>query len=367
MRSRVILQQNWFGDKWASWLKLALGEFIGSFGDIGTLFPLALALIATNGIDVRTAMCLFGATYVLVGLYYRLPLPVQPLKAAAIIAIATQASVQEIRAAAILMAIILLIIGLTGAANRLQEIFPKFLIQGLQLGLGVIMLRTGIKFVMSYPQSLSSMVAGQGFPQLPAHFDFWTLPSTANFATALGVLVLPQIPLTIGNAVVATHDCALRYFGKGAERVTPTRLAVTIGLANLAAGLAGGIPVCHGAGGLTAHVKFGARTGAAGVIIGSILIFAGTIGGASAANAAAATPAWILGGLLIYVGIRHGLLARLAFGKFDTAAAVLSMAAFSYFNGNLLVALIIGLGVRTAVYEAQHRAKRFIAISTGTN
>ncbi len=42
---------------------------------------------------------------------------------------------------------------------------------------------------------------------------------------------------------------------------------------NLIAPLHGGIPMCHGAGGMAGHVRFGARTGGAVVILGTTLIF----------------------------------------------------------------------------------------------
>ena len=79
---------------------------------------------------------------------------------------------------------------------------------------------------------------------------------------AFTVLVVPQVPLSFANSCLATADAARVYFGKAAERVRPGRLATTFGSADLLAGAISGMPVCHGAGGMTAHYAFGARTAA---------------------------------------------------------------------------------------------------------
>src|SRR5262249_2664816 len=92
--------------------------------------------------------------------------------------------------------------------------------------------------------------------------------SLQTFATAALVLVLPQLPLTFANSCLATADAARTYFGECATRVRPGRLALSLGLANLLAGAISGMPVCHGAGGLTAHRSFGARSGGAPIAMG---------------------------------------------------------------------------------------------------
>ena len=317
-------------------------EFAGSLGDLGTLLPLLVGLIAFNGINAGPALALIGLSYIAAGVYYRIPVPVQPLKAAAMIAIATGATSGQIRAAALWMAAIMLILAATRLADKLNSVFPRVLVHGLQAGLGLMMIRSGLKFVASCPKCLGVVVSGVNAS--PSHAAL--LPSTADFASALLLLVLPQIPLTIGNAVIATRDCALRYFGPAGERVTASRLSATIGIGNLAAGLFGGMPMCHGAGGMTAHYHFGARTGASGVMIGSLFIILGLGAGRWAPGLLPAIPAWALGAPLAYAGVRHVMLARKSFGTVAGAAVVVSMATASLLGSSLLVALAVGLAVQ---------------------
>jgi len=320
-------------------------EFIGSLADLGTLLPLTVGLIACNGVRPGPALVLLGITYILTGTYYRLPVPVQPLKAMATIAIATGASVGEIRAGALWMSGLMIALAVSGLAQKLNAVFPRVLIRGLQLGIGLMMIRAGAKLALAWGDSLGTVVIGaHGVSATPGSLGL--APSGAEFWRALPLLVIPQLPLTVGNAVLATRDCALSYFGPAGERVTPRRLAATIGLANLAAGLTGGVPVCHGAGGMTAHYSLGARTGLACAMIGSALLVTGIAAGGSMASALAAMPAWVLGVLLAYVGVRHAALARDAFGNATDASTVLLVGVVGLTSGNLMAALGIGLALR---------------------
>jgi MFS superfamily sulfate permease-like transporter len=137
----------------------------------------------------------------------------------------------------------------------------------------------------------------------------FAIPDAGAFGTALTALVLAQIPLTFGNSIVATADAEREYFGDRARRVTPDRLATSIGAANVVAGVAGGLPVCHGAGGVTAHYKLGARTWAATAMAGSLLILLGVVFGSSLPGLLQLVPPGALAGMLMFVAIQHGLLA----------------------------------------------------------
>ena len=134
--------------------------------------------------------------------------------------------------------------------------------------------------------------------------------SIQTFATAAIVLVLPQLPLTFANSCLATADVAHTYFGAAAERVTPGRLALSLGVANLLAGAVSGMPICHGAGGMTAHRGFGARTGGAPIVMGLVLLIISVIMGASLAAVLAGFPLPILAGLLTVAGFLHMALLR---------------------------------------------------------
>ena len=123
--------------------------------------------------------------------------------------------------------------------------------------------------------------------------------------TAFLALVLPQLPLTFANSCVATADVARRYFGDDAGRVTPGRLATSLGAANLVAGAIGGMPVCHGAGGMTAHRSFGARTGGAPVLLGSLFLVLALLLGAALPDLLTGFPVTVLGALLAVAGVLH--------------------------------------------------------------
>src|SRR5690606_13235643 len=85
------------------------------------------------------------------------------------------------------------------------------------------------------------------------------------------ILALPQVPLTLGNACIAV--CAENNSVFPDRPVTERKVATSMGLMNLFSPAIGGVPVCHGAGGMAGHVRFGARTGGALVILGVILVF----------------------------------------------------------------------------------------------
>lgn len=317
----------------------------GAFGDLGTLLPLAVLLIKVNGLNPTVTLGLVGLAYVLAGLYYRIPMAVQPLKSFSALAIAAGLGVSVIAAGSLLMGAALLVLGLAGAAGWITRIVPKSLVRGIQLGAGIILVIAGGRaliqplvvpwvgwvlagvsgalllatLVRRVPAALLVTVLGVtvgislgGFPPL----GFGPVAPSLRFPTGteLGqaslLLVLPQLPLTLANSVVAARDVATTYFGGGAARVTPRALCVGLGVGNLAAGLLGGMPICHGSGGITAHHAFGARTGGAVVFLGSLLLVVSMGFGPMAGDLCRLMPGSALGALMIYVGTAHVLLVR---------------------------------------------------------
>jgi MFS superfamily sulfate permease-like transporter len=169
--------------------------------------------------------------------------------------------------------------------------FPISLV--LVLGGGAVMVALGARDAALGPSALA----------LPA-LDWATL------ATAFTVLVLPQLPLSFANSCLATADAARVYFAEKAAAVRPGRLATSFGSANLLAGAISGMPVCHGAGGLTAHVAFGARTGGAPLAMGIALLVLALGFGAGLAALLTAFPLPILAALLATAGLLHISLLR---------------------------------------------------------
>jgi SulP family sulfate permease len=133
------------------------------------------------------------------------------------------------------------------------------------------------------------------------------LPSKVDFTFALFALVLPQIPMTLGNAVIANVDLSKEYFGERSKRVTYKTACISMGLANFVSFLFGGMPLCHGAGGLAAFYRFGARTAGANIIIGSIFIALAIFLGQHVLSIVYLFPMSAMGILLLFAGSQLAL------------------------------------------------------------
>ena len=329
-------------------IRLDRHELAGAVADVGVLVPIAAALIVSNGLSATAVLLPAALLYIAAGLIYRLPVPVQPLKAFGAIAIAQGLGADEIAAGALLMGVIFLGLGATGLIDLAARVFPRALIRGVQLSVGLLFLKIAWGLVEDPPKSFTAhaldptiaiplglaflfvalvfrrylialvLVAtglviaitdsAGGLSFGPSALDLPAF-SWATFGTALTVLVLPQLPLSFANSCVATADAARTYFGEAASRVRAGRLATTLGAANVLSGVISGMPVCHGAGGLTAHRSFGARTGGAPLFLGVVLLALALGLGAGLATLLAAFPLTILAALLAAAGVMHlGLL-----------------------------------------------------------
>lgn len=363
-------------------LRLDRWEIGGAFADLGVLVPIAVALIVKNGLSPTAVLLPAGLLYVAAALVYRLPVPVQPLKAFGAIAIAQGLGVDEIAAGALTMGAIFLVLGTTGLIDLAARAFPKPLIRGVQLTVGLLFLKIAWGLVSDPPASFDAHGLATGPLVLLAALVLATLalrrrvpialalvgvaivviavtargglafgpsgierPSLdgAVFWAAFTALVLPQLPLSFANSCLATADAARTYFGEAARAVRPGRLAATFGAANLFSGAIGGMPVCHGAGGLTAHYSFGARTGGAPLVIGVALISAALGVGAGMGVLLAAFPLPILAGLLAGAGLLHIGLLRDLDRKLDFAFAF-GVGALG-FQTNIAFGLVAGLTV----------------------
>jgi hypothetical protein len=357
-------------------------ELAGALADIGVLVPIAVALIVGNGLSATAVLLPAGLLYLVAGFLYALPIPVQPLKAFGAIAIAKGLGSDEIAAGALLMGVVFVTLGRLGVLDLAARAFPRALIRGVQLTVGLLFLKIAWGLVTDPPRgfaehalsaswavplallvvvlafalrtrpitivfvavgvAVTALLAGSEVELGPSALQAPSL-DLATLATAFTVLVLPQVPLSFANSCLATADAARVYFGDKAERVRPGRLATTFGSANLLAGAVSGMPVCHGAGGLTAHVAFGARTGGAPVAMGIALLTLAIGLGAGLASLLAAFPLPILAGVLAVAGVLHiGLLRDLrTAGDWALALAVGTVG----FTTDLATALVLGLAV----------------------
>jgi SulP family sulfate permease len=365
----------------AGW-KFDRRELAGAVADLGVLVPIAVALIVQNGLSPTAVLLPAGLLYVTAGLVYRLPVPVQPLKALGAIAIAKGLGSDEIAAAALLMGAIFLLLGRLGALDLAARAFPRAVVRGVQLTVGLLFLKIAWNLVSDPPKSFAQhaltprlavplgaavlaaalltrrypislalvgigvavmlVQASSGTSLGPSSIELPSL-STATFWTAFTVLVLPQLPLTFTNSCIATADAARSYFGDAAARVRPGRLATTLGSANLFAGAVSGMPVCHGAGGLTAHYAFGARTGRAPIAMGTTLLVLALGLGSGLAELLTAFPLVILAGLLATAGLLHIALLRDLQGLPSWSLAL--CVGIVGFEANLALAVGLGLAV----------------------
>lgn len=376
-------------------------EFAGSLGDLGTILPLALGMILVNGLSATGVFFSVGLFYILTGFYFKITVPVQPMKVIGAYAIATMMSAEQVLASSFIMAIFLLVIGLTGTINVIGKYAPKSVIRGVQLSTGMLLMSQGVKMMVgtSKIQALHNMaepylkidalgsvpigiiigivgilitlllldnkkvpaglvLVGTGLLigllmgnkqallqvrpglYLPQWMPFG-FPGKADMMFAVFALVLPQIPMTVGNAVIANKDLATTYFGKQSSKMTYKSLCFSMAVGNLISFFTGGMPMCHGAGGLSAHYRFGARTAGSNLMIGSILIGLVLLLGDGILSVLTLLPFSILGVLLIFAGSQ---LAMMILDIRDTKNmfVVVSMLAVTL-AGNLTAGFVVGL------------------------
>ena len=327
-------------------LSFSRHEFAGAFGDLGTDLPLLVGVVIATGMDAPAAFVVFGLLQILSGLAYRLPMPVQPLKAMAAIAIAGKLAPTLLAAGGLIVGVTMLILAHTGALAWLARTVPKAVVRGIQVGLGLqlltlavtrflpqngttgwILAGTALALILllrnnhHVPAALVVLALGVGYAgvtwppkapapwglHLPALPDRW--PTGDEFARAALLLALPQIALSLGNSVLATRQVVTDFFPER-EPLSVRRIGTTYGLMNLFAAPLGGLPVCHGSGGIAGHYFFGARTGGSAVIYGTALVTAGLFLVGDPAAFQRLVPGPILGTLLLVEAVTVLLLVR---------------------------------------------------------
>ncbi len=371
-------------------------EIAGSLGDLGTLLPLAVGMIVLRGVYATNVLIMVGLFYIIAGVYFRVPIAVQPMKAIAAYAIAVGLTTEQIASSCLWMGIFLLFLGITGLIEIIRKYVPISTIRGLQLSLGIVLLTKGLGLMVAtdpnlkvqsvgpipmglllgvlglvltfilvnnkkLPAALLIIILGLaaglliGKPVDTSQFSLgvhlpeplpYGWPNWNDFLYVLPAVVLPQLPLTIGNAIISNTDLSHQYFQKQAIRVTNRRSAISQGLANLASFFMGGIPMCHGAGGLAAHYRFGARTGGSNLIIGTVFVVLALILGEGLVGVLKLLPLSILGVLLVFAGLQLALMIQDLNDRKDLFTALLMLGLALVFN--LGVAFLAGIVVAYA-------------------
>jgi MFS superfamily sulfate permease-like transporter len=321
-------------------------EFAGAFGDLGTLIPFVVGYITLNKMDPLGILVAFGLFKIFVGLYFKTPIPIQPMKAIGGMAIAHAGSITPgmIWGSGIFTGLFWFLMGITGAITWIEKVTTKPVIRGIMLGLGLSFIIGGLEMMRAQPlfaiggvvltlilltnRRLPAMLAllGYGivlaFIQKPELFEelshlsirfrwpeltFGRI-SWKELFSGFVLLGLPQAPLTLGNAVIATVSENNRYFPD--RKVTAKTISIDHGVMNLISTCIGGVPMCHGAGGMAGHIRFGARTGGALVILGGMVLLIGLFLSDSVTLLLQIFPRPILGVILFFAGVELALVVQ---------------------------------------------------------
>jgi MFS superfamily sulfate permease-like transporter len=357
-------------------------EWAGAFGDVGTLIPFVVAYITIVKVDPLGLLFMFGISLLVAGFYYRTPIPIQPMKAIGAAAIAGGISPAALYGSGLTTGLFWFVAGTSGAIRPIAKLATKPVVRGIMLGLGLSFMVDGIKRMKTAP-----VLAGFALvvtyllltnPKLPAmfmlivigvasalimnpqlisevakiHIGFRLPVFSLNMITwndiVMGTLLftIPQIPLTLGNAVIAITAENNELFPD--RKVTEKKIAISQGVMNLVSPFLGGIPMCHGAGGMAGHVRFGAKTGGALVILGALLVLIALFFSESVSIIFKIFPDAILGVILFFAGSELAIVVKDIGDKKSDFYVMLIVAAFAMWNmgAAFLVGVILDISLR---------------------
>ncbi len=358
-------------------------EWAGAFGDIGTDFPLIVAMILAAGLDSASVLIMFGVMQVVSGFFYRMPMPIQPLKVMAVIVITQKIEPQVLYGGGLAIGVVMLVLTVTKLIKWLAKVIPKSVIRGIQFGLGIklAILALGkyvpadgaqgywlaaivfflVAFLMNnkkYPAALMAIVIGIAYAfifkisghQIINSFGFNLpkihVPLWPDILTGFILLSIPQIPLSLGNSILATNQLSSDYFPKRKD-ITVNKISFTYSVINLINPFFGGIPTCHGSGGLAGHYTFGGRTGGSVIIYGSLYLILGLFFSSGFGQVMQIFPLPVLGVILLFEGLALMLLIRdVSYNKADLSIALI----VALIAGGLSYGFVIGLMVGTLFY-----------------
>lgn len=374
-------------------VRLDRNELSGAFGDIGTDFPLLVGMILAAKLDAASVLTVFGAMQLLTGLLYGLPMPAQPLKAMAVLVIAGKASADVLYGGGLAIGILMLFLAATGLIDWLAKFIPKSVVRGIQFGLGLQLAILALTdyvpsdgrpgFVLALVAFLLTLLllGNRRFPPAPfiillgmayafafrldvstlAQGVAWHLPQVHRPAwpdvlTGLFVLALPQLPLSLGNSILATGQIVQDLFPK--RPVTVRKISFTYSLMNLINPFFGGVPTCHGSGGMAGHYAFGGRTGGSIVIYGSIYLTLGLFFSQSFQSVIQLFPKPVLGVILAFEGL---MLIRLIRDMAGSVADFTVVALVGLMCVGLPYGYVLGLVAGTAVAYLLNRRMTHLA------
>lgn len=321
-----------------------VSEISGSLGDLGTFLPIAIALSANGTVSLASTLIFSGVYNILTGLFFGIPLPVQPMKAIAAVAIARNFSNGAIAAAGIFVGICILIFSITGLLHWFTSVIPIPVIKGIQVGAGLSLVITACSSMLMplgwispswadnriwalaaflaltitniyrrVPYALALFVLGLLLAvirtaiavDLPA-FQIWrpfvVLPSYVDWKVGAIDAGIGQIPLTTLNSIVAVVHLSNDLL-PNVRTPSVTHVGLSVAAMNLLGCWFGAMPVCHGSGGLAAQYRFGARSGASVVFLGVLKLVIGLLFGETLVDLLKRFPAAFLGIMVVAAGL----------------------------------------------------------------
>jgi MFS superfamily sulfate permease-like transporter len=348
-------------------------EASGACGDLGTFIPHVIGAMTVAGLAPAGVLFGFGVFLISTGLFYGLPLPVQPMKAVSAVILTDGLRPGEVAAAGLMLGVVLLVLGITGWIGRIARAIPQSVSAGLQLGLGLLMGVLGVKLMLQTPWigvcALAALVLLVRIPRCPAapivlaasaavgwassggmtslqiafapSLPHLVIPTWTEVWRSLEIAVLPQLSLTLTNAVIVTASLTRELFPATGSIASERNLALSSGLANVLLSPFGAMPMCHGAGGLQAQYRFGARTGLAPIILGVVVLLLAVGFADHAAALFAVIPIGAVGALLILAGTDLAISRRLFDGK-PSCWPVIGVTALFTLTINPALGLILG-------------------------
>lgn len=327
-----------------------LAEISGSLGDLGTFLPILIALATFHppAISLSTTLILTGLYNILTGVVFGIPLPVQPMKAIAAIAIAKSLSHGEVAAAGIFVGAVIGFLSVTGLLEVVNAWVPIPVVKGVQVGAGLsLVVASGsqamarlrwiepnwadnrIWLIAVFPSLLILNLGGRA-SRLPfalivtmlglvlafiltaldgnslPGFGAWRpttyFPDPKEWRVGIVDAGLGQLPLTTLNSVIAVVHLSGDLLP---DVPTPeiTSIGLSVAAMNLIGCWFGGMPTCHGSGGLAAQYKFGARSGASIIFLGLIKLFLGLVFGNSLTSLLSRFPTALLTIMVVAAGL----------------------------------------------------------------
>jgi len=350
-----------------------LMEFSGGLGDLPTFLVFLIPLAVYNNINPAPTLVLSGIFNIINGLVFKLPIPIEPMKAIAAISIKNGYDYNVIYLSGIIIGIIFFILSFKGIIDKITKFTPQPVVKGVQIALGIVFIELGLKLInknsfsglnyiiilililaiiiskkREFPIAFTLISLGFVYTLLVNDIKFSIniyRPEIINFNYSADlikksfILSLIQLSLSISNSIIATYFLLKDYFPE--NEINPKRITYSLFSMNTISCFFGSIPLCHGAGGISAQYNFGARTGKSIIILGFLKLFFGLFLSEYIISIFNKFPPFILSSMLIYSGLKLILKSYSKVPKIDKASAIITALSSYFFN--MFIGFIIGL------------------------